>query len=156
MVKLNLGSLKIESTSFPAEEAIAVEFSADGGNRSPGLRWSSVPDGTTELALVMHDPDAPMTDGFTHWVVTGIDPSSAGIEEGQPGTGSSITGPNEVGEAAYMGPAPPPGHGPHHYFFHLYALDTSLGDQPLSRPELLERIDGHIIEQARVVGTFER
>jgi Raf kinase inhibitor-like YbhB/YbcL family protein len=156
MVKLNLGSLSIESTSFEAEGAIPVGFSADGGNRSPGLRWSSVPDGTVELALVMHDPDAPMTDGFTHWVVTGIDPGATGIEEGEPGTGSSVTGPNEVDDEAYMGPAPPPGHGPHHYFFHLFALDTSLGGQPLSRAEVLERIDGHIIEQARVVGTFQR
>ena len=90
MVKLNLGSLSIESTSFEAEGAIPVGFSADGGNRSPGLRWSSVPDGTVELALVMHDPDAPMTDGFTHWVVTGIDPGATGIEEGEPGTGSSV------------------------------------------------------------------
>ena len=156
MVKLNHGALSIESTSFEAEGAIPLEFTADGGNRVPSLRWSSVPDGTVELALVMHDPDAPMTDGFTHWVVTGISPDSTGIDEGETGTGSSITGPNEVDQEAYMGPAPPPGHGPHHYFFHLFALDTSVGDQPLSRPELLKRIDGHIIEQARVVGTFQR
>lgn len=156
MVKLNLGELSIEPTSFRAGGEIPEGFSAEGGNRSPGLRWSSVPAGTVELALVMHDPDAPMTDGFTHWVVTGIDPATEGVEEGGFDTGSAITGPNEVGEEAYMGPAPPPGHGPHHYFFHLFALDRSVGDEPLSRPALLELIDDHIIEQARTVGTFER
>lgn len=156
MVQLNLGDLAIEPTSFEHRGAIPGHCTAEGGNTPPGLRWSGVPEGTVELALVVHDPDAPLTDGFTHWVVTGIDPASTGWDEGGPDEAAVVTGRNETGDAAYMGPAPPPDHGPHHYFVHLYALDTSLGDQPLSRQELLERIDGHIIEQARTVGTFER
>ena len=54
-----------------------------------------------------------------------------------------------------MGPAPPSGHGTHHYFFHLYALDTPDRAEPLpDRAAVLEAMDGHIIEQARVVGTY--
>lgn len=155
MPELNLGSLTIDSPSLGGG-AIPPRFSAAGENIPPRLVWSGVPDGTVELVLVVHDPDAPLTDGFTHWAVHGIDPGASGVDEGGFEEGSVVVGPNETGEAAYMGPAPPPGHGPHHYFFHLYAVDQALGDQPLSRAELLERIDGHILEQARLVATFER
>ena len=68
-----------------------------------------------------------------------------------------MQGVSDFGSDGYGGPAPPPGHGTHHYFFHLYALDAEVGAGPgLTREELLERIDAHIIEQARVVGTFSR
>ena len=154
MPDLNLGSLTITSTSFEPGGPIPERFTSAGDDTSPALRWSGVPDGTAELVLVVHDPDAPLVDGFTHWVVHGIDPSVGEVPEGGFPEGSAVTGPNELGDAAYMGPAPPPDHGPHHYFFHLYAIDQPLGDAPLSRPELLDRMEGHILEQARVVGTF--
>ena len=64
-------------------------------------------------------------------------------------------GRNSAGGIGYTGPAPPPGHGVHHYFFHLYALDTRLdATGGLTRSELLALMDDHIIEQARLVGTF--
>ncbi|MCZ7628787.1 MAG: hypothetical protein M5U19_06880 [Microthrixaceae bacterium] len=66
-----------------------------------------------------------------------------------------VSGLNSMGDAAYMGPAPPPGHGDHHYLFHLFALDTTVDADPLpDRAAVLAAMDGHIIEQARVVGTF--
>lgn len=154
MPDLNLGDLTITSPVFGHGDAIPERHSNAGGDHVPELRWSGIPDGTEELVLVVHDPDAPLTDGFTHWVALGIDPASDGLDEDA--TGSFISGLNSVGDAAYMGPAPPPGHGTHHYFFHLYALDTTLDKEPLpDRAAVLEAIDGHIIEQARLVGTYE-
>ena len=154
MPDLNHGDLSITSPAFDHGEAIPARFSNGGEDVSPALRWSGVPDGTVELVLVVHDPDAPLVDGFTHWVATGIDPSGGGLDEG---AGDGLTqGQNTMGDDGYMGPAPPEGHGPHHYFFHLFAVDTALDDpRPSTREEVLERIDGHIIEQARLVGTFE-
>lgn len=153
MPALNLGDLSIASPAFDFDGAIPDRFAADGENVSPELRWSAVPAGTVELALVCHDPDAPLVDGFTHWVVSGIDPGSGGIAEN---THAGLTvGINSVGDAAYMGPAPPAGHGTHHYYFHLYALDTELAqDKPMDRSGVLAAIEGHIIEQARLVGTY--
>jgi Raf kinase inhibitor-like YbhB/YbcL family protein len=154
MPDLNLGSLAITSSSFEPGGPIPDRHAASGADVPPQLQWSGVPDGTVELALVVHDPDAPLVDGFTHWVVHGIAPDTDGVGEDGFAEGTAVVGPNETGEAAYMGPAPPPDHGPHHYFFHLYALDQDLGDEPLTRAELLDRMEGHILEQARVVGTF--
>lgn len=150
---LNHGDLAITSPAFGPGEAIPERFSNAGGDTSPELKWSSVPDGTAELVLVVHDPDAPLVDGFTHWVATGIDPTSTGLAEG---TSEGFTpGENTAGQPTYMGPAPPPGHGTHHYFFHLFAVDTTVKGSGPDRDAVLAAIDGHIIEQARLVGTYE-
>jgi len=106
------------------------------------------------FALVMHDPDAPLVDGFTHWVAYGIPADATGLAEGG---SDAVAGVHSRGASGYTGPAPPPGHGLHHYYFWLYALDADLGLEPgLDRRELLAHIEDHVIEQARVVGTFER
>ncbi len=152
---LNLGDLSISSSAFGYDETIPTKYTDDGENISPPLQWSDVPEGTEELALICHDPDAPTTYGFTHWVLYGIPASTTSLDEG--GGRDFTEGENDFGNHGYGGCAPPSGHGPHHYFFHLYALDASLDAEPgLTREQLLERIDGHIIEQARLVGTYEK
>lgn len=154
-MKLHLGDLTVSTPAFEHGGAIPSRHAKDGEDLSPELRWSNVPEGTRELAVICHDPDAPLTDGFTHWVVYGIPADATGIPEG--GGGAFTEGTSDFGDAGYGGPAPPPGHGTHHYFFHLYALDAPVGAGPgLTRAELLERIDDHIVEQARVVGTYRR
>ncbi|MEZ5380467.1 MAG: YbhB/YbcL family Raf kinase inhibitor-like protein [Microthrixaceae bacterium] len=152
MPTLNLGDLSITSSAFDHGGRIPDRHAYANDNVSPELSWSAVPAGTAELVLVCHDPDAPLTDGFTHWVLTGIDPASSGLQEG---TDAGVSGTSSFGEEGYGGPAPPPGHGAHHYFFHLYALDQPSGVGPgADRDAVMSAIDGHIIEQARVVGTF--
>lgn len=159
MPDLNLGDLALRSAAFDHGAAIPARHTGDGEDAPPPLEWSGVPEGTAELVLVLHDPDAPLVDGFTHWTVHGIAPDVTALptEVTPPGEPGATFGCNELGEAEYMGPAPPPGHGPHHYFFHLFALDEPIvADRPLTRAELLGRMDGHVIEQARLVGTYER
>lgn len=73
-----------------------------------------MPDGTLSFAVVMHDPDAPLVDGFTHWVLYGIPGDLSGLTEG---VDAFTAGKNSFGNSGYNGPAPPPGHGPHHYYF---------------------------------------
>jgi hypothetical protein len=154
MVKLHLGDLAITSPSFEPGGPIPADHTGDGADVSPELAWHAAPSGTRQFALVCHDPDAPLTYGFTHWVVYGMPADVTGIPQGG---GSAFTeGQNDFGERGYLGPAPPPGHGRHHYFFHLYALDNALDAAAgLTRSELLQRIDDHIIVQARLVGTYQ-
>lgn len=152
---MHLGDLAITSPAFEHGGPIPRRHTAEGDDTSPALEWVNVPEGAQELVLVCHDPDAPLTDGFTHWVLYGIRPDITGLPED--GGHEYVAGRNDFGDEGYGGPAPPPGHGLHHYFFHLYALDAELGAEPgLRRDELLARIDDHIIEQARIVGTFQR
>lgn len=155
MGKLHLGEISISSPAFEHGGAIPTKHTAEGDDVSPELRIANVPEGARQLAIVCHDPDAPLTDGFTHWVAYGIPADTDQIPEG--GGNAFTEGPNDFGNEGYGGPAPPPGHGTHHYFFHLYAIDTELdAESGLTREQLLEKIDDHIIEQNRVVGTFER
>ena len=152
--ELNVQDLRISSPAFGHHEAIPDKHTSNGEDVSPPLEWSGVPDGTQSFAVVCHDPDAPLVDGFTHWVAYGIDGTAEGLPEGA----TDIThGPNSMGNHAYNGPAPPPGHGSHHYYFWVYALDSDLELEPgLDRRALLDRIEDHVIEQARLVGTYKR
>ena len=155
MPRFHLGSLSLTSTAFEHAGPIPTRHTGEGEDVSPALSWTNVPEGTRSLALVCHDPDAPLTYGWTHWVVYGIPADATGIPEG--GGADFTLGKNDFDKGEWGGPMPPPGHGTHFYFFHLYALDAELDLAPgLTNLELLERIDDHIIEQARIVGTYER
>lgn len=123
------------------------------GDVSPELHLSGVPEGTRELAIICHDPDAPLPDGFTHWTLYGIPPETTAIPEGD--ATRFRTGPNDFGDTGYGGPMPPEGHGTHHYYFWVYALDTDVEGAP-PRREFLDRYADHIIEQNRTVGTWDR
>lgn len=152
---LNIADLAISSSAFEPGGRIPRRHAGDGQDVSPPLTISGVPQETQELALVCHDPDAPLPWGFTHWVCYGIPAETTEIPEGG---GSAFTeGPNDFGANGYGGPMPPEGHGEHHYYFWVYALDSTLDAEPgLSRAQLLGRIEDRIIEQARLVGTYER
>jgi Raf kinase inhibitor-like YbhB/YbcL family protein len=55
---------------------------------------------------------------------------------------------------SYMGPCPPSGQ-IHRYVFTLYAVDVML-DLPAGarKDEILEAIDGHILAQTQLSGTY--
>jgi len=155
-MSLKLGSLKVTSSAFKPLGTIPKTYGGDGGNKSPPLEWSGAPVGTQQFALICHDPDAPLPDGFTHWVVYGIPAGTTKLPEGQ-GPGAFSGGINGTGKAGYIGPYPPNGHGIHHYYFWVYALDGKVNLKPgMTRVQVLEAIKDHILEQARLVGTYER
>jgi len=154
-MSLKIGNLSVSSKAFEQHGRIPRKHTADGDNASPPLAWKGVPPGTRKLALVLHDPDAPLPKGFTHWVVYNIPPTAQGIPEG--GGAAFTQGLNGMGKQGYIGPAPPQGHGLHHYYFWLYALGDGPELKPnLSREELLEAIGNRSLAQARLVGTYER
>ena len=110
-----------------------------------------MPESTKSFAVVVHDPDAPLVDGFTHWVLYNIPGDVKELDEGDD---SYSAGQNSADAEGFAGPAPPPGHGPHHYYFWIYALDSDEQLPPaLDRHGLLERIED---EQARLIGVYER
>ena len=154
-MELRLKDLEITSPAFSPLETIPQKYTSDGENVSPTLEWEKIPPETKQLALICHDPDAPLPFGFTHWTIYNIPPDVEAIAEGE---GNKYTeGLNTSGSNGYTGPAPPEGHGVHHYYFWLYALDRALDLKAgLSREELLEAIADYVIAQARLVGTYQR
>ena len=149
---LKLGDLAVSSPAFESGGRIGERYANDKGNSQPEIRITGVPPGTAELALICHDPDAPLPFGFTHWVLYGIPPETTVIREN--GGSAFRSGRNDFGVAGYGGPQPPARHGPHHYYFWVYALDARVKGTP-SRREFLERYGDHVLEQARLVGVYE-
>src|SRR4051794_38745599 len=117
---------ELTSTAFADGAPIPTKYTADGRNISPPLTWSFLPDGTRSLVLIVHDPDAPSGD-LIHWLGWNIDPEPGGLGEGE---AAPTEGVNGRGETGYMGPSPPPGHGPHRYFLDLHALDSEIDLEP--------------------------
>ena len=147
---LNIADLAITSDDVTAGERIADRFTADFENALPRLTVSGVPADAVELAIVMHDPDAPLPHGFTHWTAYGI-----AARDGEVDADALRAGPNGMGEAAWSGPQPPVGHGQHHYYFWVYALSRAVEGEP-SREEFLTDYADAIVEQNRLVATYSR
>ena len=155
-------SLKIQSPAFAEGHPIPVRHTGDGEDLSPALQWV-VPEGTIELALIVDDPDAPTAEEWVHWVAYKIPGDVNGLPEGYHGerspteSGPIVQGVNTWGTIGYRGPAPPVGHGTHHYHFKAFALDKSLDLPPgLDKKGLLEAISGHVLARGELVGTYRR
>jgi len=118
------------------------------GNNRPFLKFSGKPKGTESLTLIMDDPDAMGAVGkvWVHWVVWNIDPTKTELAK-------STEGMTDFGEVGYGGPAPPDKM--HTYVFKLYALDSEL-DLPdkSTKADVEKAMEGHIIEQAILEGTY--
>ncbi len=145
--------LSLRSAAFADGEPIPRRHTCEGEDLSPPLSWSGVPEGTRSLALIVDDPDAP-AGTFVHWLAWGLDPARGGLGEGE---AAPVEGRNGFGASGYRGPCPPPGHGPHRYFFRLFALDSELGlAAGASRAELERALEGHVLARAELAGTYER
>jgi hypothetical protein len=151
---------ELTSTAFEQGEPIPEKYSCDGEDISPPLAWGDPPAGTQSLALVMDDPDAP-GGTWDHWILFNISPNLRELQENLPITGKNVdpdaifVGNNSWGRAGYGGPCPPSG--THRYFFKLYALDTTINLLPgATKQQLLNAMDGHILAEAELMGTFSR
>jgi hypothetical protein len=145
------GGFSISSPAFGEGAQMPPKYARTHDNVSPPLEISGVPAGAKSLALIVDDPDAP-GGLFTHWVVWNIAPGAASIAAGQVPSGVEQGG-NSFGDAHYDGPKPP--NGKHRYFFHLFALDTTLSLPAGSDRAALEAaMKGHIVGRAKFFGTF--
>ncbi len=154
--------LLLTSPAFADHTRMPKQYTCDGADISPPLRWSGTPQGTKSLVLIIDDPDAPdprapkMT--WVHWVVVDIPGSTHELAENAAAhslpTGA-YQGLNDWKRAAYGGPCPPIGE--HRYFHKLYALNTLLPhlEHP-TKDEVLAAMKDHVIEDAQLVGTYRR
>lgn len=147
--------MTLTSPAFQEGETIPTQFTCDAENISPELHWNHIPAGTRSFVLIVDDPDAPHQT-FTHAVLFDIPAETQQLVEGAKAIG--VSGTNDFGETGYGGPCPPSGHGSHRYFFTLYALDvpTLNLQQGAARSDVEGAMQGHILEQAQLMGRFER
>ena len=152
-------SLRVQSSAFSEGGAIPRQYTCDGRDLSPPLSFSGLPPEAKSLALICDDPDAPGKT-WVHWVLYNLPPGSKGLPEGVPATkdvpGGGAQGNNDFRKIGYGGPAPPPGK-PHRYFFKLHALDSTLNlTEGATKKELLAAMEGHLLAEAALMGTYKR
>jgi len=148
-----MADLTITSPAFAGKSAIPARYTCDGEDINPALQIGAVPNGAKSLALIVDDPDAP-AGTWVHWVVWNIPPQTREIpENGLPA--GAVQGLNDWKRNSYGGPCPPSG--THRYFFRLYALDATLNlAATTSKAALLRAMQGHIIAQGELMGTYRR
>jgi Raf kinase inhibitor-like YbhB/YbcL family protein len=146
--------LELASDAFRDGQAIPRQYSCDGADQSPPLRWGEPPAGTKSFALIVDDPDAP-GGTFRHWGAFDIPAEARSLNAGQAAGAQAV---NDFGKTGYGGPCPPKGHGVHHYHFKLFALGVDkLGLRAGAKVEDVEKAARrHAIGHAELIGTYER
>ena len=148
---------KLITSAFEEGGSIPKLYTCEGADVSPSLEWSDEPRDTKSYALIADDPDAP-AGAWNHWLLWDIPASVHALAQGfKPGK-LAVSGANDFGKPGYGGPCPPRGHGPHRYFFKIYALDVeSLNLRGGARRADLDRaLRGHILAQSQYMGRYER
>jgi len=143
-----------------AKPHVSGVFGAGGEDVSPHLVWSGAPEGTRSYAVTVYDPDAPTTSGFWHWAAFNIpadvtELAANASADGMPAGAVQLK--NDGGTVGYIGAAPPPGHGPHHYWIAVHAVDVETLDIPAeaSCAFLGFNLFSHAIARATIVPTYE-
>ncbi len=144
--------IKISSSAFNQGGAIPEKFTCKGQNISPPLAIGSMPMGTKSLVLILQDPDAAAEGGYIHWILFNIPAQTSEFRESKIPP-DATQGNNSAGKANYAGPCPHSG--THHYYFKIYALDVMLNlPQGASLQEVEQAIQGHILDEGQLMGTF--
>ena len=147
------GTMKLISPAFDHNGPIPAQYTCDGTNISPALQWTDAPVNTKSFALIVNDPDAPAK-VWVHWILFNIPADTNNLAE-KVKSGEFTHGATDFnGKQQYGGPCPPSG--THHYHFTLYALDTMLNvPAGTSKNDLLNAMNGHILEQTTLIGTYQ-
>jgi Raf kinase inhibitor-like YbhB/YbcL family protein len=152
-------AMKLTSSAFAQGERVPEKHTGDGADVSPPLAWGGAPAGTKAFVLICDDPDAPVGT-WVHWVLYDLPPDTRALPEGVPAAktvpGGAAQGVNDFRKLGYGGPAPPPGK-PHRYFFKLYAVKAPTGLEPgATKQQVLKAIEGRVLAQAELMGTYSR
>jgi Raf kinase inhibitor-like YbhB/YbcL family protein len=150
-------ALRLIVAAFPEGATIPALHTCDAADLSPALEWSGAPAETKSFALIVDDPDAP-GGVWNHWLLCNIPAQVHTIAQGFKPVQLGESALNDFGKPGYNGPCPPKGHGPHRYYFKLFALDVPKLDLKKSakRQDLDRALKGHILTEAQYMGRYER
>jgi Raf kinase inhibitor-like YbhB/YbcL family protein len=163
------GAVQVMTLSSPAWRdgaEIPAKYTQAGGEMSPPLTWSHVPDGVTTFVLIAHDVDAAIgngTDDLLQWMLWNIPAGTTSLPEHVPGLSQLPDGTRQISATGpyYRGPGALADGPAHHYVFELFALDTTLdvpavgAQPPQTRAAIVAAMAGHIRGKAAFTGLFK-
>ena len=155
-----MASFVLESSAFSHHQEIPSQYTCEGKNISPPLQWKGEPANTKSFAIIVDDPDAPDPAApqrtWVHWVVLNLPADTHSLAEDIHSLPARAKeGLNDWHAAKYQGPCPPIGR--HHYHLKIYALDGFISiEKPLDKKELEKAMNGHILAQAELIGTYQK
>ena len=147
----------MKTPAFEHEGLIPIDYTGYGADISPELNLQNIAENTMSIAVIMDDMGHPIP-AYNHWIIWNIPLTETipakiphgKIVEGLPG---AIQG-RGYGKHRYRGPNPP-FNWSHWYRFNVYTLDCMLDLPATSRKrDLLKAMDGHILQQATLVGHY--
>ena len=158
--------LRLKSPAFNEATPLPKLFTCSAENGSPvtpPFQFTNVPKDTASFVLILDNLDnhpAKGIDPELFWLAWNIAGSASGLASG---VAAQSELPNGMRQATlgrtvgYRPPCPPPGTGPIHYTFFLYALDRLLDAPPMStKADIMKAMDGRILGSTILVGYFER
>lgn len=153
--------LTVNSDSFKHNGQIPQRFTAANQSLSPDLEWSNAPQGTKSFVVIAEDPDEINKDGpFVHWIVYNIPGNTTQLQDSIESEGElydyghAMQGSNSMGTIGYVGPMKPNA-GDHHYYFQVFALDSTLNLGPgANKQEVLKAMDGHVVAKGLIMGVL--
>jgi len=153
-----MGKIVLKSSVFENGKFIPQKYTCDGEDISPQLKWSNFPKETKSFVLICDDPDAPMGT-WDHWILFNIPANITSLEKNFDIKNNNIdklkAGRNDFGKKNYGGPCPPDG--THRYFFRIFALNKFIDlEEGVSKKEVLNAIDGHVLDDGELMGKYNR
>ncbi|GAB4124897.1 MAG: hypothetical protein OHK0050_36620 [Roseiflexaceae bacterium] len=152
-------TLLVESSAFSEGGTIPVEYTCNGTNISPPLRWSEVPAGTKSIVVIMEDRNA---NNFSHWTVFNLPPTTRELPAALPNEWAVPNGgwqaQNAFAKPGYGGPCPP-ANAAHTYAFQVYAVAIEVALEPsdlspVSKGMVREEIADSILAVGSLSGIY--
>ena len=143
--------LRLSSPAFIDGSRLPERYTCDGAGDEPPMQAGTVPPSTSELVLIVTDPDAP-GGGFVHVTRFGLSPRGDGTVDkgGQEGR-------NSAGAIGWTPPCPPGGDDPHRYVWSVYALrDATALERGASAAEVSGAVRDGVLASGTITARYGR
>ena len=148
----------IDSPVFENNGYLPELYSFNGMDVSPPLSWYEAHEDTESYVLICDDADSSKGNRI-HWLYFDIPWDVMDLPEdvqkcSKPYTGG-FQGVNDFKNIGYDGPLAPSG--THRYRFKVYALDIVLElSDPATWNRVIKSMEGHVLDQAEIIGLYNR
>ncbi len=155
-------NIQITSPSIENGGSIPRKHTGFGEDISPAFQLSNLSPEAVSIAIIMDDLDIPIIKSLNHWLIWNI-PKLEAIPENipygsvVPSIGNAKQGVG-YGRNRYRGPKQPAFvRNSHRYIFRFYVLDCFLElDSSAKKTNLLDAMNGHILQQGSITGNYQR